>query len=159
MMSKVVSKVEKSVWQLAEPLAQDFNLSIWDVRFVKEGPQRYLRIFIDKDTGVTINDCEKFNRAIDRPLDDLDPIDQSYCLEVSSPGIDRLLTRDIHFEKSIGKEILVTLIRPNENKEKEIKCVLKSYDGKNLVVEYKDKDITFGIKNIANVKLMCDNIL
>lgn len=158
-MSKVVSKVEKSVWQLAEPLAQDFNLSIWDVRFVKEGPQRYLRIFIDKDTGVTINDCEKFNRAIDRPLDDLDPIDQSYCLEVSSPGIDRLLTRDIHFEKSIGKEILVTLIRPNENKEKEIKCVLKSYDGKNLVVEYKDKDITFGIKNIANVKLMCDNIL
>lgn len=158
-MSKVVSKVEKSVWQLAEPLAQDFNLSIWDVRFVKEGPQRYLRIFIDKDTGVTINDCEKFNRAIDRPLDDLDPIDQSYCLEVSSPGIDRLLTRDIHFEKSIGKEILVTLIRPNENKEKEIKCVLKSYDGKNLVVEYKDKDITFDIKNIANVKLMCDNIL
>lgn len=158
-MSKVVSKVEKSVWQLAEPLAQDFNLSIWDVRFVKEGPQRYLRIFIDKDTGVTINDCEKFNRAIDRPLDDLDPIDQSYCLEVSSPGIDRLLTRDVHFEKSIGKEILVTLIRPNENKEKEIKCVLKSYDGKNLVVEYKDKDITFGIKNIANVKLMCDNIL
>lgn len=158
-MSKVVSKVEKSVWQLAEPLAQDFNLSIWDVRFVKEGPQRYLRIFIDKDTGVTINDCEKFNRAIDRPLDDLDPIDQSYCLEVSSPGVDRLLTRDIHFEKSIGKEILVTLIRPNENKEKEIKCVLKSYDGKNLVVEYKDKDITFDIKNIANVKLMCDNIL
>ncbi len=157
MLSKM-SKVEQSVWQLAEPLAEDFNLSIWDVRYVKEGPQRYLRIFIDKDTGVTINDCEKFNRAIDKPLDDLDPIEQSYCLEVSSPGIERLLTRDIHFEKSIGKEILVTLIRPNENKEKEIKCVLKSYDGKNLVAEYRDVDTTFDMKSVANVKLMSDNI-
>lgn len=154
----MMSKVEQSVWQLVEPLAEDFNLSIWDVRFVKEGPQRYLRIFIDKDTGVSINDCEKFNRAIDKPLDDLDPIDQSYCLEVSSPGIERLLTRDSHFKKSIGKEILVTLIRPNENDEKEIRCVLKSYDGKSFVAEYNGEDITFDMKSIANVKLISHDI-
>ena len=155
----MLSKVEKAVWQLAEPIAEDFNLSIWDVQFVKEGPQRYLRIFIDKESGVTINDCEKFNRAIDKPLDDLDPIDQSYCLEVSSPGIERLLTRDEHFEKSIGKEILVTLIRPNEKKEKEIQCVLKSYNGNSFVAEHKSEEVVFDMKSVANVKLISNNIL
>ena len=78
---------------LAKPIAEELGLSLWDVRFVKEGAQYYLRIFIDKEGGVSVDDCERMSRAIDKPLDELDPIEQSYILEVCSPGIERELSR------------------------------------------------------------------
>ena len=87
-----------AVWDIAAPIAEQLGLDIWDIRFVKEGADWFLRIFIDKDGGVTIEDCENMSRAMDAPLDEADPIPQSYCLEVSSPGVERELTRDSHFE-------------------------------------------------------------
>lgn len=80
-----------------KPIIERLGLSLWDVRFVKEGAEYYLRVFIDSENGITIEDCENVSRAIDEPLDIADPISQSYCLEVSSPGVERELRTDEHF--------------------------------------------------------------
>lgn len=117
----------KTVWEIAEPIAQSLGLEIWDIRFEKEGADWFLRIFIDKADGVSIDDCVEMSHAIDKPLDEADPIEQSYCLEVSSPGLERDLKRDAHFEKSIGDKIMVKLIRPVDG-QREFKGTLESYD-------------------------------
>lgn len=109
--SKGGNTVQK-VTALAQPIAEELGLDLWDVRFVKEGALYYLRIFIDKDGGVSVDDCERMSRAIDEPLDRLDPIEQSYILEVCSPGIERELTRPEHFEAMKGRQVRVTLFRP-----------------------------------------------
>ncbi len=116
-----------TVWQIAEPIARTLGLELWDVRFEKEGADWFLRIFIDKEGGVSIDDCVEMSHAIDKPLDEADPIEQSYCLEVSSPGIERDLKREAHFEKSIGEKIMVKLIRPVDG-QREFKGILESYD-------------------------------
>ena len=103
-----------TVWDIAQPIAESLGLELWDVRFEKEGADWFLRVFIDKDGGVSIDDCVDMSHALDKPLDDADPIEQSYCLEVCSPGLERNLKRDSHFEKCIGKPIQVKLIRPLE---------------------------------------------
>ena len=99
---------------LAGPIAEGQGLTLWDVRFEKEGAGWYLRYFIDKPGGVNIVDCETFSRAVDKLLDEADPIEQSYILEVSSPGIERALTRPEHFEPYIGSRVHVRLIRPRD---------------------------------------------
>ncbi len=116
-----------TVWQLAQPIAESLGLELWDVRFEKEGADWFLRIFIDKDGGVSIDDCVEMSHAIDKPLDEADPIEQSYCLEVSSPGVERDLKRDEHFEKCLGEKIMVKLIRPVDG-QREFKGILESYD-------------------------------
>ena len=85
--------------RLARPVAEELGLQLWDVRFVKEGADWYLRFFIDREGGVTINDCEEMSRRLDKLLDEADPIACSYCLEVSSPGVERELIRPEHFEQ------------------------------------------------------------
>ena len=98
--------------ELAQPFADQLGLMLWDVRFVKEGAAWYLRYLIDKEGGVTIDDCVALSRLINPVLDEADPIDQSYCLEVMSPGIERELTRPEHFEAYLDWAIVVKLIRP-----------------------------------------------
>ncbi len=129
--------VAEAVWKIAEPIAEELGLEIWDIRFLKEGKDWFLRIFIDKDGGVGINDCEAMSRAIDKPLDDLDPIEQSYSLEVSSPGIERELTRPEHFEKLKGANIKIKLIRPLDG-VREFNAILEDSDGKNIVLRLED---------------------
>ena len=116
-----------AVWEIAEPIAKDLGLPLWDVRFEKEGADWFLRVFIDKDGGISIDDCVDMSHALDKPLDEADPIEQSYCLEVCSPGLERSLKRDSHFEKSIGKPVQVKLIRPLDG-TREFKGRLESYD-------------------------------
>lgn len=144
-----------AVWELAEPIVKDFGLELWDVRYVKEGAQWYLRVFIDKDGGVDINDCENVSRAIDKPLDDLDPITDNYILEVSSPGVERELILDAHFEKFIGADIMVKMIRPVEGIGKEFKGVLKAYsDGEVTIRDHSDEnEIVISKKDAAYIKL------
>lgn len=120
-----------TVWQLAQPIAKSLGLELWDVRFEKEGADWFLRIFIDKDGGVSIDDCVEMSHAVDKPLDEADPIEQSYCLEVSSPGVERDLKRDEHFEKCLGEKIMVKLIRPVDG-QREFKGILESYDNGNF---------------------------
>ena len=107
-----MANVADTVWQLAKPVAEGLGLSLWDVVFVKEGARRVLRITIDKETGVTIDDCEAMHRAMDPVLDEADPIETSYDLEVSSPGIERELRTDAHILAYIGETVDVRLFAP-----------------------------------------------
>lgn len=143
----------KAVWEIAEPLAAELGLSIWDVRFLKEGSQWYLRVFIDKEGGVGIDDCVNLSHAIDGPLDEANPIEQAYILEVSSPGVERELVRDEHFEKYIGEKIKVKMIRPIEGK-REFSGILESYEDGNITIrlEY-ESGFTFTKKEASFVKL------
>lgn len=115
--------------RLAEPVAGEMGITIWDVVFEKEGAGWYLRYFIDTDAGVSIDECENFSRRMSELLDEADPITQSYCLEVSSPGIERKFTRPWHYERYIGSPVLVRLIRPVEG-ERDFIGALQGYDDK-----------------------------
>lgn len=143
------------VEEIAAPIARELGLRIWDIRYLKEGSQWYLRIFIDKDGGVDINDCEAMSRAIDKPLDDADPIDGEYILEVSSPGIERELLKDRHFEEFIGADIMVRMIRPVEGVGKEFKGVLTSYEnGEVTITDHSgENQVTINKKDAAYIKL------
>ena len=143
----------KIVWDIVEPLAKELGLSIWDVRFLKEGSQWYLRVFIDKDGGVGIDDCVNLSHAIDGPIDEANPIEQAYILEVSSPGVERDLVRDEHFEAFIGEKIKVKMIRPIEGR-REFSGVLESYDDGNITIRLEDESgFTFTKKEASFVKL------
>lgn len=131
--SKQGNTVE-AVTQLVQPIIEQMGLKLWDVRFLKEGALWYLRIFIDKDNGITIEDCENVTRAIDKPLDDLDPIEQNYCLEVSSPGIERELVKDEHFDTFLGAPVMIKTIRPNQNGERDFKGTLIAHDKESITV-------------------------
>lgn len=145
--------VVSTVWPLAENITKKFGFDLWDVRFVKEGGNFYLRIFIDNKGGVTIEDCENISRALDAPLDELDPISQNYCLEVCSPGLERELIRDEHFKKFIGKGIFARLIRPTTTGEKEIRGILHSFNKDEICIK-KDNGIIFlNKKDAAFIKL------
>ncbi|MBQ6708128.1 MAG: ribosome maturation factor RimP [Clostridia bacterium] len=145
--------VAAKVWDIAEPIAKELGLKLWDIRFLKEGAEWYLRVFIDKDGGVSIDDCVDMSHALDKPLDEYDPIDRSYCLEVSSPGIERELSIDEHFEASLGKSIKVKLIRPVDN-QREFIGTLESFDGSDFVLRLDDeKAMVINKKETANIKL------
>ncbi len=142
-----------TVWEIAEPIAHELGLKLWDVRFEKEGANWYLRVFIDKDGGVSIDDCVDMSHALDKPLDDADPIEQSYCLEVSSPGIERDLKRDAHFQQCLGMKIKVKLIRPLDGK-REFSGVLESYDSGNLQIQFEDgSGLMINKKEASYIKL------
>ncbi len=145
--------VYAAVMKVAQPIAQELGLEIWDIRFLKEGSDWFLRIFIDKEGGVNINDCENMSRAINAPLDELDPIDQSYCLEVCSPGLERELTREEHFEKFKGADIMVKLIRPLDG-QREFFGILEDSDSKSLVLRLEDGNtMEINKKETAYIKL------
>lgn len=143
-----------AVWELAEPLAEELGLILWDVIFEKEGANYYLRIIIDKEEGVGIDDCVNMSHALDKPLDDANIIDRQYNLQVSSPGIERKLTRDFHFECAIDEKVIVRLIRPFEG-QREFKGVLIDYSESGAVtIEFPDETtMTAEKKEIAFVKL------
>ena len=122
---------------LAQPLAEELGLYLWDVRFVKEGAAWYLRVFIDKPGGVDINDCVALTRKLNPVLDAADPISQSYCLEVSSPGIERELTRPEHFEAFEGFPVVVLRIRPLDG-VREFAGILKPCEEGAIVIEEED---------------------
>lgn len=115
------------VAELVKPYVEQLGLTLWDVRFVKEGASWYLRIFIDKKGGVTIDDCTDVSHAVDPVLDEADPISVSYYLEVCSPGLNRELKEKYHYEAFIGSEILLTLYKA-ENGSKSVRGVLEAFD-------------------------------
>ena len=112
-----MSKISDLVTKLAEPLAAEMGLELWDVEYVKEGARRVLRVTIDNDDGITIDDCERMHRAIDPVLDAIDPIEESYDLEVSSPGIERDLRTDAHIDASVGERVEVRFFAPVEGRK------------------------------------------
>lgn len=143
------------VWELCEPIVEGLGLKLWDVRYVKEGADWFLRVYIDKPEGVDITDCEKVSRAINDPLDELDPIENAYCLEVCSPGIERELVRDEHFEQFIGADIMVKMLRPIEEIGREFAGVLTAYeDGMVTITDHSgENEMTISKKDAAWIKL------
>lgn len=149
-------KKDKNIAQTVENLIiktiEDMGLILWDVEFKKEGIDWNLTIFIDKEHSVTLNDCENVSRAVDPILDENDPIEQSYYLQVFSPGLGRKLTKPAHFEKYLGMNIFVKTIRPIEN-EREFFGTLESFDKQNITVNTNQGILTFVIKETAYIKV------
>lgn len=141
--------------ELAQPLADELELLLWDVRFEKEGGTWFLRYFIDREGGVTIDDCERFSRAVDPLLDAADPIEQSYCLEVSSPGIERTLTKPWHFERYLGRPVLARLIRARGGL-RELSGVLLSYRDGTAVLRTPDGEAAVSKGEAAHIRLIDD---
>lgn len=140
------------VREIAEPLAEELGLSLWDVRFQKEGANWYLRIFIDKEGGVGIEDCVSMSHAIEGPLDEKDLIEQSYNLQVSSPGIERELVRDEHFKRYIGEKIMLKLPRAIDGK-KEFHGILEKYENGNVTISCGENTLTVNKKETSWIKL------
>lgn len=143
------------VRELCKPIIEGLGLSLWDVRYVKEGADWFLRIFIDKPEGVGIDDCEKVSRAINDPIDELDPIENAYCLEVCSPGVERELINDEHFGQFIGADIMVKMLRPVEGIGREFAGVLTGYDGGMVTItdHSGENEVTISKKDAAWIKL------
>jgi len=137
---------------LAIPVAEGFGLKIWDVEFVKEGGERYLRVYIDKEGGVDINDCESFSRAFDKVLDDEDPIDESYIFEVSSAGLERRLYRQSDFEAYMGSLVTLKTFSPKDGK-KEFVGNLAAYADGDVTLDIDGEAVVFTKKEVANVRL------
>lgn len=143
-------KITELVWKLAEPAAQEQGCFVWDVEFVKEAGQRYLRLFIDNEAAdVNIDQCEAVSRAVDVKLDELDPIQESYIFEVSSAGCERELKRPADFERFLGYQVAVKLYS-SKNGRKEYIGILKAWQDGAVTLE----DGTVLQKNeIAQVRL------
>lgn len=147
------NNTEKKVLEIVEPIIAEKELELADLEFVKEGPNWYLRVYIDKEGGVTIEDCEMVSRVLEKKLDEKDPIEQAYILEVSSPGIDRPLKRPEHFQKYIGEVIDIKLYKPLDGK-KEYQGELKQFDnGVITIIQEDGKEMQFVQKETASVRL------
>ena len=145
--------------QLAAPVAQQMGLELWDVTSEKEGAGWYLRYLIDREGGVDIDQCEAFSRQVSDLLDEADPIPQSYTLEVGSPGIERKLTQPWHFQRYLGRPVVVRLIRPVEG-EREFVGTLWAYNEDGTVTlrageEQEDEqlEMVFSPEEIAYVRV------
>ena len=145
-------KVTEKVEQFARPIVEACGCKLWDVEYVREGSERYLRVYIDKDGGVDIDDCEKIHRAIDPVLDAEDPISESYHFEVCSAGLERSLKRPGDFVQFMGSAVMVKLYRPR-NGLKEIPGVLRGYEEGKITVEAGKETITFEKSEVALVRL------
>ncbi len=145
-------KITDQVTQFAQPVVEQFGCELWDVEYVREGSERFLRLYIDKDGGVDIDDCEKIHRAMDPILDEQDPIPESYHFEVCSAGIERPLKRPGDFRKFMDSPILVKLYRPR-NGLKEIPGILRGYEDGRVTVEAGKETITFEKSEVALVRL------
>ena len=148
------ANTEKRIEELIQPTVTEMGYELVDVEFVKEGPNWYLRIFIDKEGGVTIDDCEDVSKTLEKIFDEKDPIEQAYFLEISSPGIDRPLKKKEDFIKYNGEMVDVKLYKPYEG-SKEYTGKLVGYDENDgtVTIEVDDKNIAFTKKEIAGIRL------
>ena len=138
--------------QFAKPVVEAHGCTLWDVEYVREGSERFLRLYLDKEGGVDITDCEAISRAIDPILDEKDPIAESYHFEVCSAGLERALKRPSDFERFMGSPIMVKLYRPR-NGLKEIPGILRGYEDGRVTVEAGKETITFEKSELALVRL------
>ena len=141
--------------EILVPIVADAGVSVYDVEYVKEGADWYLRVYIDKPEGVNINDCEVVNRVLSAKMDELDFIDDAYILEVSSPGLGRTLKKARHFEQSMGEEVEVKTYKAI-NKEKMFVGILKAYEDGAVIIDTGKEDMRFEKADIASVRLTFD---
>lgn len=149
------NSIESKVEKLLEKTILDLGYDLYDVKYEKEGKDYYLRIIIDKENGIDINDCERVNNEINDILDEADYIKEQYFLEVSSPGIERVLRKEKHFIKQIENKINIKLFKPINN-QKELIGVLKEYNNSEIVIQIDENNIKIDLKDIAVAKTVYD---
>ena len=147
-----MSKIEEKVESLIKDKIENIGYELYDVEYVKEGKDYYLRIFIDSPNGIDLNDCEKVNNEINDLLDEADYIKEAYFLEVSSPGVERVLKKDKHLEANIGTEVNVKLFKKDDLGKKEYKGILKNFDKEKIILKVEGKNIEIERKNISQIK-------
>ena len=143
-----MAKIEERVEELIKEKIENIGYSLYDVEYAKEGPNYYLRIFIDSEKGIDLDDCEKVSNEINEKLDEADYIKEQYFLEVSSPGIERVLRKDRHLEQNIGMQVEVKLFKKDENGNKNYIGELKKFDEQTVTID----EVTIERKNIAQIK-------
>ncbi len=132
-----MAKIEKTVEEMATPIATERGLSVYDVEYKKEGPNWFLRVFLYGENGVDLEDCEAVSRALSTALDETDPIEEAYLLEVSSPGLERILSREWHFLTAMGETVELRFYAPQDGK-KNLTGILRAYDKTHITVETED---------------------
>ena len=148
-----MSSLEEKIEKLVEPKIVNLGYELYDVQYVKEGKDYFLRIFIDNSNGISLEDCEKVNNAITDLLDDANYIKQQYFLEVSSPGVERILRKEKHLEQNIGNEIAIKLFKKDEEGKKEYQGILKKYTEQDIIIEdNENKQKQINRKNISQIK-------
>lgn len=147
--------IEEKTSQLLDPILSEFGFELWDVEYVKEGPDYYLRAYIDKEGGIDINDCVDVSRRLSDALDVDDFIEDAYILEVSSPGLGRQLKKDKEFERSLGREVDIKFYKPIDG-TKELTGILKSFSKETLTIEIEEADREINRSDIAKVNLSVD---
>ena len=145
-------KVTDQVRAFSQPVVEGLGCTLWDVEYVREGGEWFLRLYIDKEGGVGIDDCEAVSRAVDPILDQEDPIPGRYHFEVSSAGLERPLRRPEHLAWSLGKQVTVRLYRPRDG-AKEFTGVLRGYEGGKIVLENGTGETAFEKDEVALVRL------
>ena len=147
-----MKKVTEIVAELAQPVVEANGCTLWDVEYVREAGQWYLRVYIDKEGGVDVLDCEAISRTLSDLLDEADPIEGSYVFEVSSAGADRVLKKPEHFEQFRDAEVEVKLYRPRDGR-KEYVGLLRSYEDGSVTLDVGGTPVNFEKKEIALVRL------
>ena len=145
-------KVTEQVAAFAEPIVKEHGCELWDVEYVREGSEYFLRLYIDKDGGVDINDCEAISRAVDPILDEKDPIPDSYSFEVCSAGLERVLKRPGDFEQFLGSTVLVRLYKPVDGR-KEVVGTLTGYEDGAVTITVNGSPVRFEKNEVALVRL------
>ena len=147
-----MSKITERVFELAKPVAEEEGCSLWDVEYLREAGTWYLRVYIDKVGGVSIDDCERISRRLDPILDEADPIPDSYVFEVGSAGADRELKRPSDFEQFMGSEIEIKLYKPMDGRKAYVGTLTGYHDGE-ITVTAGGKELRFAPAQIAQVRL------
>lgn len=150
-----MAKIEEKVESLIENKVQELGYTLYDVEYVKEGKDYYLRIYIDSEKGISLDDCELVSNNITELLDKEDYIKEQYFLEVSSPGVERVLKKDKHLDNNIGVKVQIKLFKPF-NGQKQYEGVLKSFDEDNIVIETATQDLNIERQNIGQIKTIFD---
>ena len=148
--------IEEKVEELLKYIINNLGYEIYDIIFEKEAKDFYLRIIIDSEKGISIEDCEKVTNGINDKLDEVDYIKEQYFLEVSSPGVERVLRKEKHFLNRIDKKIIVKLYNKAENGKKEIEGILKEYNNEFIIIQTQENKIKIDNKNIATAKTVFD---
>ena len=143
-----MAKIEERVEELIKDKIENIGYTLYDVEYAKEGPNYYLRIFIDSEKGIDLNDCEKVSNEINEKLDEADYIKEQYFLEVSSPGVERILRKDKHLEQNIGKQVEAKLFKKDENGSKNYIGELKKFDEETVTID----EVKIERKNIAQLR-------
>ncbi len=148
------NKVTETVASMAKPIVESLGIELVDVEYVREGSQWYLRIFIDKPGGITLDDCEAVHKPLSDKLDEVDPIPQAYMLEVSSPGVERPFKTARDFEKAIGEQVQIRFYKPVDG-NKTVEGILEAFDGQNVTVTIdKDSRKTYTLEAISKINRM-----